>query len=123
MKSLTIAAVALMLTAGLAQAQTIRMGTEGAYAPYNFIDDATGEFTGFEIELGALAQLVAQFALEASDLARVIDEVVGRVGAFGPEAHDVLRLDSAADVQTLRDGSLLVSDDVSGALIRITYGR
>lgn len=52
MKSLTIAATALMLTAGLAQAQTIRMGTEGAYAPYNFIDDATGEVTGFEIELG-----------------------------------------------------------------------
>lgn len=52
MKSLTIAAAALMLTAGLAQAQTIRMGTEGAYAPYNFIDDATGEVTGFEIELG-----------------------------------------------------------------------
>ena len=46
MKSLTIAAAALMLTAGLAQAQTIRMGTEGASAPYNFIDDATGEVLG-----------------------------------------------------------------------------
>lgn len=52
MKSLTIAATALLLTAGLAQAQTVRMGTEGAYAPYNFIDDATGEVTGFEIALG-----------------------------------------------------------------------
>ncbi|TGN60452.1 transporter substrate-binding domain-containing protein [Paracoccus liaowanqingii] len=56
MKSLTLAAAALALTAGLAPvsslAQTVRMGTEGAYAPYNFIDDATGEVTGFEIELG-----------------------------------------------------------------------
>ncbi|MFN4102345.1 MAG: transporter substrate-binding domain-containing protein, partial [Pararhodobacter sp.] len=52
MKSLTLAAAALALTAGLAQAQTVRMGTEGAYAPYNFIDDATGQVTGFEIELG-----------------------------------------------------------------------
>lgn len=52
MKSLKLAAAALVLTAGLAQAQTVRMGTEGAYAPYNFIDDATGEVTGFEIELG-----------------------------------------------------------------------
>nr|WP_111301713.1 transporter substrate-binding domain-containing protein [Paracoccus saliphilus] len=52
MKLLTIAAAALALTAGLSQAQTIRMGTEGAYPPYNFIDDATGEVTGFEIELG-----------------------------------------------------------------------
>ncbi|MEE2862271.1 MAG: transporter substrate-binding domain-containing protein [Pseudomonadota bacterium] len=52
MKLLTIAATTLALTAGLAHAQTVRMGTEGAYAPYNFIDDATGEVTGFEIELG-----------------------------------------------------------------------
>ena len=52
MKTLMIAAAAMALTAGLANAETIRMGTEGAYAPYNFIDDATGEVTGFEIELG-----------------------------------------------------------------------
>ncbi|WP_265500573.1 transporter substrate-binding domain-containing protein [Paracoccus beibuensis] len=52
MKLLTIAATTLALTAGIAHAQTVRMGTEGAYAPYNFIDDATGEVTGFEIELG-----------------------------------------------------------------------
>lgn len=53
MKTLTLAAAALAVTAGLATAQqTIRMGTEGAYPPYNFIDDATGQVTGFEIELG-----------------------------------------------------------------------
>lgn len=52
MKTLMIAAATMALTAGLANAETIRMGTEGAYAPYNFIDDATGEVTGFEIELG-----------------------------------------------------------------------
>ena len=32
-------------------AQTIRMGTEGAYPPYNFINDK-GEVDGFERELG-----------------------------------------------------------------------
>ncbi|SCX96305.1 transporter substrate-binding domain-containing protein [Paracoccus tibetensis] len=53
MKTLTLAAAALAVTAGLASAQqTIRMGTEGAYPPYNFIDDASGQVTGFEIELG-----------------------------------------------------------------------
>ena len=51
MKKLLTAAAALALTAGLAQAQTIRMGTEGAYPPYNFINDA-GEVDGFERELG-----------------------------------------------------------------------
>lgn len=51
MKKLLTAAALLALTAGLAHAQTIRMGTEGAYPPYNFINDA-GEVDGFERELG-----------------------------------------------------------------------
>ena len=51
MKKLILAAAALALTAGMGMAQTIRMGTEGAYPPYNFINDA-GEVDGFERELG-----------------------------------------------------------------------
>ena len=47
---LTTAALALASTAALAQ-DTVRMGTEGAYPPYNFIDDS-GEVAGFERELG-----------------------------------------------------------------------
>ena len=43
---------AAVLAAGPALAQdTVRLGTEGAYAPYNFINDA-GEVDGFERELG-----------------------------------------------------------------------
>ena len=52
MMKLTLAAAALAFTTGMVSAQTVRMGTEGAYAPYNFIDDASGELAGFEIELG-----------------------------------------------------------------------
>lgn len=55
MKKLILSAVALAMSAGLALAdghgKTIRMGTEGAYPPYNFINDA-GVVDGFEIELG-----------------------------------------------------------------------
>ncbi|WP_295044984.1 transporter substrate-binding domain-containing protein [uncultured Paracoccus sp.] len=52
MKKLLIAATALALTAGMGMAQTtVRMGTEGAYPPYNFINEA-GEVAGFERELG-----------------------------------------------------------------------
>ncbi|KEJ89980.1 transporter substrate-binding domain-containing protein [Sulfitobacter donghicola] len=54
MKNLILATSALALTAGLAfaeDAKTIRMGTEGAYPPYNFINDA-GEVDGFEREVG-----------------------------------------------------------------------
>lgn len=52
MKITAIAATLLALTAGAVSAQTVRLATEGAYPPYNFIDDATGEVAGFEIELG-----------------------------------------------------------------------
>ena len=51
MKKLLLAATALALTAGMGLAQTVRMGTEGAYPPYNFINEA-GEVAGFERELG-----------------------------------------------------------------------
>ncbi|MBU2358555.1 MAG: transporter substrate-binding domain-containing protein [Alphaproteobacteria bacterium] len=49
---LTLTAAALSLLAGSAMAQdVVRMGTEGAYPPYNFINDA-GEVDGFERVLG-----------------------------------------------------------------------
>ncbi|WP_238365244.1 transporter substrate-binding domain-containing protein [Mesobacterium pallidum] len=55
MKKLILSTAALALSAGFAMAEshgmTVRMGTEGAYPPYNFINDA-GEIDGFERELG-----------------------------------------------------------------------
>ncbi len=52
MKKLILTAAALALSAGFAVAgETVRMGTEGAYPPYNFINDS-GEVDGFERELG-----------------------------------------------------------------------
>ena len=54
MKSILFGTAALAMTASLALAgdhSVVRMGTEGAYPPYNFINDA-GEVDGFERELG-----------------------------------------------------------------------
>lgn len=55
MKSIILATTALTLAAGAAfadaHAQTVRMGTEGAYPPYNFLND-DGEVDGFEREVG-----------------------------------------------------------------------
>ncbi|WP_071674738.1 transporter substrate-binding domain-containing protein [Nioella nitratireducens] len=53
MKKLILSAAILTLSAGvgLAQDRTIRMGTEGAYPPYNFVND-NGEVDGFERVLG-----------------------------------------------------------------------
>ncbi|MDA0223281.1 MAG: transporter substrate-binding domain-containing protein [Proteobacteria bacterium] len=46
-----VAALATAFAATALSAQTIRLGTEGAYPPYNFINDK-GEVDGFERELG-----------------------------------------------------------------------
>ncbi len=51
MKSILLGTAALALTAGVAFADTVRLGTEGAYPPYNFINDK-GEVDGFEREVG-----------------------------------------------------------------------
>ena len=52
MKHLILSAAALAITAGGAFAQDmVRRGTEGAYPPWNFINDS-GEVDGFERELG-----------------------------------------------------------------------
>lgn len=51
MKKLILTTAAFALTAGLAWADTVRLGTEGAYPPYNFINDS-GEVDGFEREVG-----------------------------------------------------------------------
>lgn len=55
MNKLILSTAVLALTAGAAFAEshgsTVRIGTEGAYPPYNFLNDA-GEVDGFERELG-----------------------------------------------------------------------
>lgn len=74
MKKMILSAAALALTAGAAFAdghgKTIRMGTEGAYPPYNFIDD-NGEVAGFEREVGdalcALAELTCEWVTNEWD--------------------------------------------------------
>lgn len=54
MKKLVLSTAALALTAGFALADghgVVRLGTEGAYEPWNFVNDA-GEIDGFERDLG-----------------------------------------------------------------------
>ncbi|MFT6933522.1 MAG: polar amino acid transport system substrate-binding protein [Paracoccaceae bacterium] len=54
MKKLIFSSAILAMTAGVALADShsvVRMGTEGAYPPYNFINDS-GEVDGFERVLG-----------------------------------------------------------------------
>ena len=43
--------LAAFATSAFADGHKLTMGTEGAYAPYNYVDDS-GNIAGFEIELG-----------------------------------------------------------------------
>jgi polar amino acid transport system substrate-binding protein len=53
MKKLTLALGVLALSSTAVMAQDfIRLASEGAYPPYNFINDATNELDGFERHLG-----------------------------------------------------------------------
>ncbi len=51
MRRLLIAAPLALLAGAAAAQETVRLGTEGAYPPYNFLDDS-GQIAGFERELG-----------------------------------------------------------------------
>ncbi|OAN74419.1 amino acid ABC transporter [Sulfitobacter sp. EhC04] len=74
MKKIILSATALAMMAGAAFAdahgKTIRMGTEGAYPPYNFLNDS-GEVDGFEREVGdelcARAELTCEWVTNEWD--------------------------------------------------------
>ena len=74
MKLLIQTTALVALTAGAAfagsHADVVRMGTEGAYAPWNFLDD-NGEVAGFERELGdelcARAELTCEWVTNEWD--------------------------------------------------------
>lgn len=73
MKKIMLAAAALAMTAGIGMAQTVRIGTEGAYPPYNFVNDQ-GELDGFEIELGN--ELCSRAALECTWVKNDWDSII-----------------------------------------------
>ncbi len=80
MNKLILTTAAMALSAGMALAEShsvVRMGTEGAYAPWNFINDA-GEVDGFERELGdelcARAELTCEWV--TNDWASIIPNLV-----------------------------------------------
>jgi polar amino acid transport system substrate-binding protein len=71
MNKLVLAIAALVLGPGLASAQeTVRIGTEGAFPPYNFIND-DNELDGFERDLGdeacARANLTCEWVINDWD--------------------------------------------------------
>lgn len=83
MKHILIAAAALVALTGTASAQTVRLGTEGAYAPWNFMNEA-GEVDGFEIELGN--ELCARAELECEWVVNEWDTIIPNLVAGNYDA-------------------------------------
>uniref|UniRef100_UPI0035151E91 transporter substrate-binding domain-containing protein n=1 Tax=Salipiger bermudensis TaxID=344736 RepID=UPI0035151E91 len=74
MKNILLGTAALAMTASMALAQdVVRMGTEGAYPPYNFINDS-GEIDGFEREVGD--ELCKRAGLECTWVTNEWDSII-----------------------------------------------
>lgn len=66
-------ALAASVLAAPAMSETVRIGTEGAYAPWNFLDDS-GKLAGYEIDLGNA--LCAEAGLSCEFVANEWDSII-----------------------------------------------
>lgn len=77
-KTLTFALAALSMTAFAAQAEPLRIATEGAYPPFNFVD-ASGELQGFDVDIARA--LCAEMAVECEITAQAWDGIIPGLNA------------------------------------------
>lgn len=76
---LAAAVLALAMTgAAAAQGETIRIGTEGAYAPWNFVDDS-GNLAGLDIDV--MNELCARAGLECTLVQTAWDTIIPNLNA------------------------------------------
>ena len=73
-----VAAAVLALSATAANAQAIRIGTEGAYEPWNFID-ADGKLAGLDIDV--LNELCKRASLECTFVQTAWDTIIPNLNA------------------------------------------
>lgn len=83
MKKVIIAAAVLAALSTAAQAQTLRIGTEGEYPPWNFVNDA-GELVGFEMDLAKA--ICEEAALECEIIKNDWDTIIPNLVAGNYDA-------------------------------------
>ena len=87
MKKFVIAAAAILaLSATAANAQAIRIGTEGAYEPWNYVD-ASGNLAGLDIDV--LNELCKRASLECTFVQTAWDTIIPNLNAGN---YDVIAL-------------------------------
>ena len=78
MKKILIAAAATLVLAGAAQAQTVRIGTEGAYEPWNYFD-ADGNLAGLDIDV--MNELCDRAGFECTFVQTAWDTIIPNLNA------------------------------------------
>lgn len=69
-----VAAVNLMVPLGVVAQQTIRVGADTAFPPFEFVDEATGEYTGFDMEL--IRAIGEEMGVEVEIVNTVFDSLI-----------------------------------------------
>ena len=67
-KILAIALICMLSLTGMAMAETLKMGTNATFPPYEFYDDATGEVVGIDAEVAAAICAKLGYELEIVDM-------------------------------------------------------
>ena len=67
-KILAIALICMLTLTGMAMAETLKMGTNATFPPYEFYDDETGEIVGIDAEVAAAICEKLGFELEIVDM-------------------------------------------------------
>jgi len=67
-KILALVLVCMFALTGMAMAETLKMGTNAAFPPYEFYDDETGEIVGIDAEVAAAIAAKLGMELEIVDM-------------------------------------------------------
>lgn len=68
-KILALVLICMFTLTGLAMAETLKMGTNAAFPPYEYYDDETGEIVGIDAEVAAVICEKLGYELEIVDMA------------------------------------------------------
>ena len=67
-KILAIALICMLTLTGMAMAETLKMGTNASFPPYEFYDDESGEIVGIDAEVAAAICAKLGYELEIVDM-------------------------------------------------------
>ncbi len=127
-------ALCMLLTAGLAAAETVRVAFNPEYPPFEYVDN--GEFAGYDVDLIKAVAAKAGFDVEfeAMDFDAVISAVVtnpNTIGVSGISITDERKLsvdfsegyiNAGLIVVVKKDSGYATTDDLKGKVIGVQMG-